>query len=112
MSTWFQVVGFHTVPSEQEMKFLADDQSFGCHTNASATKDKIVQLSRHVELFHSGIQQRLGGSATRVLRVGQIIDMGDRDKGEPTIEFIEVESPFSKALSWARNLLASLSRKD
>ena len=43
-------------------------------------KTKIVLLSRHVKLFHNGIQQRLGGFATRVIRVEQIIDMGDRDK--------------------------------
>ena len=46
-------------------------------------------LSRHVKLFHNGIKQRLGGFATHVVRVEQIIDMGDRDKGEPTIELIE-----------------------
>ena len=77
---------------------MADDQSFGCYTNASATKNKIVLLSRHVKLFHNGIQQRLGGFATRVIRVEPIIDMGDRDKGEPTIELIEIESLFQSTL--------------
>ena len=85
MSTLFQVIdGLHTIPLEQEMR-----------PNASATKNKIVLLSRHVKLFHKGIQQRLGGFATRVIRVEQIIDMGDRDKGVPTIELIEIV-PFPK----------------
>ena len=77
---------------------MADDQSFGCHTNASATTNKIVQLSRHVKLFLNGIQQRLGGVATSAIRVEQFIDMGDRDIGESTIELIEIESILQSTL--------------
>ena len=71
--------------------------------NASATKNKIVHLSRHVELLHNGIQQRLGGFfATRVMRVEQIIEMSDRDKGEPTIELTEIESFLQSTLTGSK----------
>ena len=43
-----------------------------------------------LKLFHNGFQQRLGSFATRVIRVEQIVNMSDRDKGEPTIELIEI----------------------
>ena len=88
---------------------MADDQSFGCHTDASATKNKIALLSRHVKLFHNGVQQRLGGFATRVTREEQIIDMGDRDKGEPTIELIQIESLFQSTLMDSKFVRKSVS---
>ena len=61
-------------------------------------KNQIVLLSRHVKFFHNGFQQRLGGFATHIIRVEQIINMGDRDEGEPTTELIEIESVFPTTL--------------
>ena len=61
-------------------------------------KTKSSSCPTHVKLFHNGIQQRLGGFATSVIRVEQIIDVGDCDKGEPTIELIEIESLFQSNL--------------
>ena len=71
--------------------------------------NKIVLHSRHVKLFHNGFQQRLGGFATRVIRVKQIVDMGDRDKGEPTIELIETESLFQSTLMDSKFVRKSVS---
>ena len=42
---------------------MTDEQGFGCHTNTSATKNKIVLLSRHVKIFHNGLQQCFSGFA-------------------------------------------------
>ena len=54
-------------------------------------KNKIVLLSRHVKLFHSGF-------ATRVICVEQIVDMGDCAKSEPAIVVIKMESLFQSTL--------------
>ena len=72
-------------------------------------KNKIVLLSRHVKLFHDGIQQLLGGFATRDIRVEQIIDMSDREKCEPTIELIEIESLFQSTLMDSKFVRKSVS---
>ena len=77
---------------------MTDEQGFGCHTNTSATRNKVVLLSRHVKLFHNGLQQCFSGFATRVICVAQIVDMGDCDKSEPAIELIKIESLFKSTL--------------
>ena len=57
---------------------MTDEQGFGCHTNTSATKNKIVLLSRHVKLFHNGLQQCF--------------------KSEPAIVLIKMKSLFQSTL--------------
>ena len=98
MSTWFQgIVGFHNsigARDEAASSWLTIKAS-GVARPRLPQKTKSSSFRDMLNSFTMASNNDLVVFATRVIRVQQIIDMGDRDKGEPTIELIEIV-PFPK----------------